>query len=203
MRGFIYKIVSPSCDKCYIGSTQASLPTRWSRHKSSYKGYTENGQGNFNSSYHLMEKGDARIELIEECWLASKVELKRKEGEYQRKMKDEIVNIRVAGRDMKQWRQDNPEVVKACRKRYYSNNQDKILERLRENYVSKKQEKEPKKMYKQLERYYDNKEAVLRKAAINNITKYNRRPTKLTMQKYNITEDEIREALEKSEHQAV
>tara|TARA_R100000951_G_scaffold75117_1_gene63317 strand:+ start:256 stop:852 length:597 start_codon:yes stop_codon:yes gene_type:complete len=193
MRGLIYKIVSPSCDKCYVGSTQASLPIRWSRHKSSFKSYNENGRGNYSSSYNLIEKGDARIELVEECWLANKAELKRKEGEYQRKMKDEIVNIRVAGRDTKEWREDNPEIVKACRKRYYDNNQDKILEKLREKYVSKKQE--PKKMYKQLERYYDNKNTVLRRVAIKNITKFNRRPTKLTIEKYEISEEEIQEAL--------
>lgn len=202
MRGFIYKIVSPTCDKCYIGSTHASIPVRWSRHKSAHKAY-QNGQGNFNSSYSLLDNGDARIEMIEECWVADKMELRKKEGEYHRKMKDEIVNIRIAGRDMMQWRKDNPETMKRIRKSWYDRNKDSILENLREKYVSRKQEKEPpENMYPQLQRYHDNKYNMLRAAAIKNITKFNRRPTKLTISKYEISEEEIQEALQKSNPQA-
>lgn len=201
MRGFIYKIVSPTCDKCYIGSTNVSIPVRWSRHKSAHKAY-QNGQGNFNSSYSLLDNGDARIEMIEECWVADKMELRRKEGEYHRKMRDEIVNIRIAGRDMKQWREDNPETMKRLRKSYYDRNRDSILENLREKYVSKKQDKVPERMYPELQRYYNNRDKVLRSVAIKNITKFNRRPTKRTINKYEISEDEIQEALEKSKPQA-
>jgi len=199
MRGFIYKIVCDENDKFYIGSTKASLQARWSRHKAACKAY-DNGQGNFCSCYDLINTGTAKIQMLEEYWCKDENELKRKEGEYQRKHRDEIVNIRLAGRTMKEWRDDNPDILRAARKRYYDKHQETILEKLRENYVSKKQDTTPKRMYPELKRYYNNKTDILKKAALKNITKFNRRPTRLTISKYEITEDEIQEALAK--HQA-
>jgi len=49
--------------------------------------------------------------------------------------------------------------------------------------------------YKQLNTYHANKDAILRNTTIKNITKFGRRPTHRTIEKYGITEQEIHDAL--------
>ena len=195
MRGFIYKVVSPNTDKYYIGSTKRSLETRFSTHMCSYRKWMNGGSG-WNSCYDIIQCGNPSIKLVEEIWCANIAEIRRKEGEYQKQYRDEIVNHRISGRTMKEWVRDNKDIVNKNRKRYYYDNQEKILENLRNKYVSKKGDEEP---YRQKTRYADNREAILRRTALKNVTKRGKRPTALTIQKYNITEDEIAEALQKSQ----
>lgn len=195
MRGFIYKVSSQDSEKYYIGSTTRSLDSRLSAHQSGLKLFDQ-GRNTYNSCYEVLRCGRPYISLLEEVWCQDVSELRRKEGEYQKKHKDEIVNIRISGRTDKEWRLDNPEVCRKHNRKWYANNQTEILKKLRENYVSKKGEKVE---YRQKTRYYDNKETILRAAALRNITKRGKRPTALTIEKYNITEDEIQEALQKSQ----
>ena len=74
-KGKIYKIVSPNCDKIYIGSTITSLRKRFiSGHKCDDRTYT--------SSKEIIDAGDAYIELIEEYSCNSLKELLWRERTY-------------------------------------------------------------------------------------------------------------------------
>lgn len=97
-KGKIYRIISPNCDKVYIGSTTATLNNRFSNHKSACK--TENS-----SSKVVIESGDAVIELLENFPCESKKELERREGEIIR-ITENRSNATVAGRTNKEWRAD-------------------------------------------------------------------------------------------------
>ena len=111
-QGKIYKIITPHCDKYYIGSTADSLNGRFANHIQDYKKFIK-GKHAFVSSYDLFKLGldDVRIELLEKFPCNSKKELERREGELHRQYADNIVNLVIAGRTEKEWRIDNKEYI--------------------------------------------------------------------------------------------
>tara|TARA_R110000868_G_C10847769_1_gene760565 strand:- start:715 stop:1326 length:612 start_codon:yes stop_codon:yes gene_type:complete len=144
-QGKIYKIITPHCDKYYIGSTITSLSERFSKHK--YEEPT--------TAKQLIQLGDCSIELIENFPCQSKKELTQREGELQRKFKNEIVNCKIEGRTKKEYYEDNKETiinyiknyrieniekVKAQQKSHYNENREVICEKVK-NYVNKNREK--------------------------------------------------------------
>lgn len=65
-QGKIYKIISSKTDKIYIGSTtMPRLSTRMSGHRSAFKRYNNDKEGNdFLSSFEMLQYDDATIVLI-------------------------------------------------------------------------------------------------------------------------------------------
>jgi hypothetical protein len=164
--GKIYAIRSPSIDKFYIGSTVQELSKRFGGHK-----ITKNDNRKC-SSYIILEKKDAYIELIEAYPCNSKEELNRREGELIRFHKGLCVNIRSRYEDNeeyvkdnkdkiyernrkyaeknkeeisaynKKYREENKEKIKEEKKKIYESNKEKILERAKEKYREKKRLKD-------------------------------------------------------------
>tara|TARA_R100000951_G_scaffold93570_1_gene82135 strand:+ start:34 stop:543 length:510 start_codon:yes stop_codon:yes gene_type:complete len=128
-KGKIYKLYSVSNeDLVYYGSTILTLNKRLSLHISDYK----NDAIRTCNSKLVIAAGDYKIELIENYPCNSKVELNRREGKYTKANK--CVNIRIAGRTKKEYREDNKEKVAERKKKYYENNKEKVAERKKKWY---------------------------------------------------------------------
>jgi Tat protein secretion system quality control protein TatD with DNase activity len=121
--GKIYKLTSSETTDIYIGSTKQPLCKRLREHKDDYTSFLK-GRFHYVSSFDLIKYVDCKIELIKEYPCNSKKELEREEGYYQRKMK--CVNMRIAGRTDKEWRDDNKEEIRERKKKYRENNKEKI-----------------------------------------------------------------------------
>ena len=93
--GKIYKLVNDDMpDKVYYGSTIQKLSVRFSGHKSESKRKNK-------SSKILFEKGEPRIELIEDYPCSSKIELEKRERFYIENNK--CVNKCIPGRTNKEY----------------------------------------------------------------------------------------------------
>lgn len=137
--GKIYKIPDIGYTKCYVGSTYQELSQRMAQHRIDYKRYL-NGKRIGISSVQLFDEfglEHCKIELLEEYPCENKQQLNKREGEYIKKIK--CVNKLIAGRNdreyyqdnkekMKQYREDNKEHVIQYRKQYKEENKEKILE---------------------------------------------------------------------------
>ena len=65
--GLIYKIVSPSIDKIYVGSTVKTLEMRLDEHEKDYGCWLYRGcRSGYLTSFEILKYGDYKIELIEE-----------------------------------------------------------------------------------------------------------------------------------------
>ena len=90
IKGKIYKITSSNTEKIYIGSTILPLDLRFSVHKSS-KGC---------SSRHIINEGNASIELMYEYPCKNKIELELEEGRRMCILREgglDVVNVRTPG----------------------------------------------------------------------------------------------------------
>ena len=152
----IYKIISPSTDVVYIGSTITPLYKRLQYHKANYKHYL-NGKCNYVTSFELVKYDDVYIELICDYPCNSKKELERKEGEIQREM--DCINKIIAGRTKKEWCDENKDKISEKKKIYYDDNKDEILKYQKKYRDNNKDEiKEYQKIYRE-----NNKEEILKK----------------------------------------
>jgi hypothetical protein len=118
MKGFVYKITSPSTDKIYVGSTIVSLKKRFSAHK-----YKQNC-----SSKIIISLGDAVIECIEEVEFENKNELRIRERHHIELNRDKCVNKIIPTRTRKEYKIDNADEIKEIEKQYYIDNIDRIRE---------------------------------------------------------------------------
>ena len=122
-KGKIYKIVNDDIpDKVYYGSTIGKLNIRFSNHNNSY---------NTCSSKILFEKGQPRIELVEEYPCSSKRELLVRERFYIEN--NECVNIKIPSRTHGEYHRI-----------WYTENKEKVLNRVKEY---SKIHREDKKLY--------------------------------------------------------
>ena len=130
----IYKIWSQKTDDIYIGSTtQKTLARRMSHHRCCFKRW-KSGKERCVTAYHIMNHGDARIELIENFPCNSKDELHAREGQIIRQ--HDCVNKRVEGRGQKQrefetgrraeYRKTHKKKIQVVNKKYYKNNKSKL-----------------------------------------------------------------------------
>ena len=161
-KGQIYSIRFYDNDNLiYIGSTIQPLAKRFGGHKiknncSLYQYIQENYNGDFKCCY---------IELIEIFECNNKNELDKKEGELIRQYKADnnyiVINKYIAGRDNKQYYQENADKIK----QYYQENADKIKE---QNKQYKKENADKIKQYyqenadkikEQQKQYYQKKKA--------------------------------------------
>lgn len=145
----IYALKSYTTDEIYIGSTTQQLCRRLTGHKTDYKRFLNNKKP-YITSFKIVKYEDCYIELIEKCPCNDKEELHKIEGKYIREM--ECVNRCIAGRNKKQYYQDNQEQKKQYSKQYYQDNQEKQKQYYQDN---KEKITEQKKQY-----YNENKEKL-------------------------------------------
>jgi hypothetical protein len=160
----IYRIISPSKNLIYYGSTTQTLSQRLTDHLKRKK-YNKGGQY---TSYLVLDCEDYKIELVENYPCNNKEQLFKKEGEYIKA--NECVNKYVAGRTDKEWREDNreyllnydrerskkrdkqkekerkdtyrknnPEKVKECQKKWNEKNKEKLKAKDKKYKETKKQ----------------------------------------------------------------
>jgi len=122
-KGKIYAIRSHQTEQYYIGSTVQTLAQRLTKHRDSYK-YNHKGRYTM-SSFEILQYDDHYIELLELCPCTCKSELHRREGQLIREHIN-CVNKRIAGRSKAEYIEDNKELVRLRKKRYYEQNKEKL-----------------------------------------------------------------------------
>ena len=108
--GKIYRITALETDKCYIGSTEKNLQSRFQRHRLAYNQYLK-GSKHYISSFEIVKYQSAKIELLEDFKCLSKKDLRKREGFYQQILN--CVNKAIAGRTKKEWYMDNHTEIRA------------------------------------------------------------------------------------------
>ena len=155
----VYKIWSTQGDKIYVGSTTKQyLSQRMEKHRADYKQF-KNGKCNFITSFKIFDEygiENCFIELLETKDCKSKDELLQLEGKHIRELN--CVNRCIAGRTIKEWREDNKESIKQWRvenkeyldeyyKKYYENNKETV----KQHYLDNKEHiLEQKKQYREI-----------------------------------------------------
>ena len=76
--GKIYKIVCNTTGLCYIGSTCSTLAKRLNSHKKDFKRF-QNSEGNFITSFKVLENNNYIIELVELVACDNKIDLHKRE----------------------------------------------------------------------------------------------------------------------------
>ena len=120
----------------YVGSTIQPLCERLAGHKRASR--DEKIKERFLYSAVNEDWSNWKIELHSLCPCNSKEELCRREGEIIREIG--TLNMEIAGRTKKEWREDNILSVIVKDKEKYERNKDKILEKLKGYYVNNKDE---------------------------------------------------------------
>ena len=111
----IYKIVSPSKNITYYGSTTYDLQKRLINHIRKYK-YYKDGKTNYVSVNDVLECDDAVIELVENFSCNNRKELTDREGYYIKN--NECINKNIPGRTHQEWKLENIENYKEYQKEY-------------------------------------------------------------------------------------
>jgi len=125
------------------------------------------------SKHHpIFQYGDVNIRVLEENVPAD--ELRKKEGEYIRRAHGQLFNTRIAGRTQRE---------------KYHEDLDASRERQRSMYTPKRDGGSGD--YRQLNRYKKNRLQILRTLCIKNAQKHMRLPTKRSIEKHKITDEEI------------
>lgn len=142
LAGIIYQISCDETDDLYVGSTIKTLENRMINHRSAYKRYLNGSRKGYCKSYELLQYPTAKINLLFNFPCNSKAELEREEGKIQRQTAN-CINRIIAGRTLKEYRQDNKEIIREYKKQWSEDNKEKI--------------KEKKKQYRQdnRERFYE------------------------------------------------
>jgi len=137
----IYKLYSPLKNLVYIGSTTQAISQRLAEHISRKKNKTYDC-----ASYLVLECEDYKIEILEEYPCNNKQQLLKKEGEYIRN--NECVNRNISGQTrkeywntyyknnqehLKEYKKNNQEHIKQHRQKYYEDNKEEILEKMKIN----------------------------------------------------------------------
>jgi adenylate kinase family enzyme len=119
--GKVYKITSLNTTDIYIGSTtHRLLCQRFSKHNNCYKYWLKDNNKGYCSSYEILKHGDCKIELLELYPCSCIDELNKCEGKYQRDI--DCVNNNIAGRTIKEWKEDNKEAYKEYQKKWNEDN---------------------------------------------------------------------------------
>jgi len=129
--GKIYSIRSYQTDMIYIGSTTQDLCVRMAEHRRKYKRYL-NGKSNYISSFDILKRGDAYIELIQAIPCNNVLELRKYEGNYIRSM--DCVNKVIPGRTKKEYYEDNINRITQCKKERYQKYKKEISEKNKIKY---------------------------------------------------------------------
>jgi hypothetical protein len=112
MKGFIYKLISPSHQELvYYGSTITSLSIRFSQHKSNYR--TKSNKTT--TANTIVCYDDCVIELVEEIEYIDTKELRKREGYYINNF--ECVNKKIAGRTWAEYSKEYHKLYREGEKR--------------------------------------------------------------------------------------
>ena len=130
----IYKIVSASSNKIYIGSTTQSLQARLQNHIKDYKQYLV-GKRHYTTSYDIISLGDYSIQLISNHVLENKQQLLTLEGNQIRLYRDVCVNMRIAGRTIQEYYEEHKETISEYKKQYHLENLEKIKQHRTQSYT--------------------------------------------------------------------
>lgn len=120
MKGFIYKITSPSTDKIYIGSTKQTLKARLNNHCMDFK-----RNKSCVSSSLILCFNDAVIECVEEVNFTERKELHSRERYYIELNSDKCVNTKIPTRTSKEYKIDNADKIKVIEREYNIANYEK------------------------------------------------------------------------------
>ena len=105
-KGKIYSIRSYQTDDIYIGSTTRPLSERMADHRRKYKYFLQGKtKSSYYTSFEIIKRGDAYIELIEEIPCNNVNELTKFEGNYIRNM--DCINKRNEARTKKEKQEYN------------------------------------------------------------------------------------------------
>ena len=168
----LYSIRSYHTDKIYIGSTCSPLSKRLYGHRNCYELF-KNGKYPFVSSFEIIQYPDNYVELLRAVPCSSRTELLKLEGEEIR-ANDNCVNMRIEGRTVQQWHEDNKEHIKNYKKEYYIDNKEQILIKTKQYHEEHREHMNQKKKeyYEEhkehMDKYYkqwreDNKEDLKKK----------------------------------------
>lgn len=127
--GKIYKVYSPSLDKCYIGSTISTLSRRFTHHCS----YTKTNPGEC-SIDPLILAGDAVILLVENFPCDTNTELLQREG-YWIRHTENALNTYLPGKT----EEEKSIIHKMKCKNQYLKNRQKRLDYQKQRYKEKKE----------------------------------------------------------------
>ena len=135
-KGKIYELYNKNTNEMiYIGSTIQPLYKRLGGHKYDCK------KKNCPIYKYIKENNiEYGIRLIENFPCNNKEELLKKEGEKQREYKDKILNVCIAGRTDKEYREDNKDKIKEKKKEYHQENKDEINKKRRKHRKENKDE---------------------------------------------------------------
>ena len=98
--GKIYKIISDSTCKIYVGSTVKTLEQHLEEHQENYANwFNSEFNGNYCTSFEILKYGDYKIELLEDYPCFFTRELLKLEGCYQLQNYSLCVNIVIAGKN--------------------------------------------------------------------------------------------------------
>jgi len=140
----IYQILNHIDDDIYVGSTIEPLSVRMGKHRSDVARHTSPLYQKMN---HL-GKEHFYIELVEEYPCNNRTELLAREGFYIRERG--TINKQIAGRNKKDWYEENKGRVAELGHQYRKENREKRLNQKREYYHrTKEQNKEKLKEYRE------------------------------------------------------
>lgn len=129
----IYKLISDSTDRVYIGSTYKTLNERLSSHKSDYNRNKEKKNvRKLANSFHLFKIGNIRIELLESYPCSSKRELHERERYWIDHYKEKCINKCIPTRSRDEYYKDNREKYRELEKKYYQKNKQKLSAKAKE-----------------------------------------------------------------------
>jgi len=113
--GKIYKIVSDSTDKIYIGSTVRTLEERLEGHEEHYeKWFNSDFKSGYCTSFEILKYGNYKILLLEDYPCSCTSELLKCEGKYQLQNYNFCVNIVIAGKKQLDFKNFKLEPIYIC-----------------------------------------------------------------------------------------
>ena len=131
----------------YRGHTTQPLHKRLCEHQTRYKAWVKDNTKEYYSSYEVLKHGNARIELVRTVCCNNVMEAKRAEGVFIREVP--CVNKHIAGRTLKEWWQDNKDVLLAKKKTYDQANKEK---KKAYNEANKQAQREYQREYREWKR---------------------------------------------------
>jgi hypothetical protein len=158
-KGKIYKIECNITGEVYIGSTtEPTLAKRLSGHKIHFRKWKKGTTKYKVYSFQILERENYSIYLIENYSCKSKDELFSREGHFIKEYKNcgNCVNKQITGRSLKEYYQDNKEIIAEKDKIYKQKNAERYKKHNKEKYEKNKEEVlEQQKIY-----YEENKERI-------------------------------------------
>ena len=129
----IYKISSSVINNVYIGSTKMKLDKRFRIHKNAYRSYLKNNKSYY-TIFDIFDGGieNSRIDIIENVEYINNKEILDRERHHIMNI-DNCVNKYLPNRSYRQYCEDNREIMKMKKHKYYEDNKDRFRQRYEDN----------------------------------------------------------------------